>query len=570
MHSSSWIQLAIFFSALALATKYLGSHLYKVLHPKEKPFLSSIIGPIEKMTYKFARIDTRQEHSWKEYLISAVLFSCVGILLVFTILRLQGYLPFNPENFGPPSISLALNIAIGFATNTDWQSYAGEATLSAFSQMTALAVQNFVSPAIGLCVAAALVRGIASRKVASLGNFWVDLIRIIYYVLLPLSILLAVFFLSQGVPQNFQPYTHLTTLDAGSQVIAQGPIASQEAIKILGSNGGGYTNMNSAHPFENPTPLSNFVQIFFMLLIPASQIYYFGKSISNKKHGWSIFTGVSLLFVIGLLFLSMKEASSNPILSLLSIDPVLGNMEGKEMRLGIFGSTFFTATSSVTSNGALNSSVDSYLPLGGMMALLNIQLGETIFGGIGSGLYNVLLIVLISLYLAGLIAGRMPVYLGKKIEIFDIKMTMCAIFIYIFTILAFTAWATVSPWGTSVTVNKGPHGFTEILYAFSSAAGNNGSSFLGSSTNTTAYNLIIGLVMLIGRFGLMIPVLALADSLNKKKIHPETEAGLSLSGPAFTLLFVGILLIIGALSYLPSLIIGPILEHMLMYEGSLF
>lgn len=570
MHLFSILQLVVFFGLLLMAAKYLGSHLYKVLNPEEKPYLSSVIGPLERMTYKIARIDPSYQHSWKGYLSSIAIFSGMGMLLMLSIILCQGYLPLNPENIRAPSLSLAINIAIGFVTNTDWQSYAGETTLSAFSQMTALAVQNFVSPAVGLCVVAVLVRAIASKKPSSLGNFWVDLIRVVYYVLLPLSILLALFFLSQGVPQNFQDYTHVTTLEGGPQVIVQGPIASQEAIKILGSNGGGYTNMNSAHPYENPTPFSNFAQVFFMLLIPASQIYYFGKSVSHKKHGWSIFAGVSLLFALGVIFMSMMEAHTNPILSLFPIDGSLGNMEGKEMRFGVFGSSFFTAASSVTSTGAVCSSVSSYSPIGGMIALLNIQLGEMIFGGVGSGLYNIILAVLLTVYLAGLIAGRTPEYLGKKIEIFDIKMTMCALFVYIFTILAFTAWAAVSPWATEVILNKGPHGFTEMLYTFSSSTGNNGSSFMDTAANTTMYNLVTSVVMIIGRFIFMIPILALADSLSKKKIHPENEAALSLSGPAFVLLLVSVLIIIGALSYLPSLIIGPILEHLLMNEGSLF
>jgi len=570
MHLSSFLQIALFFGFLLVSAKALGSHLYKVLSPEETPYFSSVIGPLERATYKIARIDPSHQYSWKGYLASIAIFSGMGMLLMLCILMAQGYLPLNPENIGPPSFALAVNIAISFVSNTDWQSYAGETTLSTFSQMTALTVQNFISPAVGMCTLAALVRAIATKKPSLLGNFWVDLIRVTYYVLLPLSILAAVFFMSQGVPQNFQDYTHATTLEGTTQVIVQGPIASQEAIKLLGSNGGGYTTMNSAHPFENPTPLSNFVGTFLMLLIPASQICYFGKAIHHKKHGWSLFLGVSILFVIGMIAMSILEAQPNPILSLFPIDGALGNMEGKEMRFGVFASSLFTSASSASSTGAMSSNLSSYSPIGTMIALINIQLGEVIFGGMGSGLYNIILIVLITVYLAGLIAGKAPEYLGKKIEIFDIKMIMCAILLYTFTILCFTAWASISKWGTSVLVNKGPHGFTEMLYAFSSSVGNNGSSLMGKTANTVSYNWIISVVMLIGRFVFMIPILALADSLSKKKIHPDNEATLPLSGFAFVLLFISVLLIIGALSYLPSLIIGPILEHLLMNEGSVF
>lgn len=570
MHLSSFFLIALFFGLLLAAGRILGYHLYKVLNPKETPYFSFVIGPFERATYKIARIDPSHQYSWKGYLASIAIFSGMGILLMLGIVMGQGYLPLNPENVGAPSFALAVNIAISFITNTDWQSYAPETTLSPFSQMTALTVQNFISPAVGMCTLAALVRAIATRKPCLLGNFWVDLVRVIYYVLLPLSILAAVFFMSQGVPQNFQKYTHAATMEGTPQVIVQGPIASQEAIKLLGSNGGGYTNTNSAHPYENPTPLSNFVGTFLMLLIPASQICYFGKAIHHKKHGWSLFLGVSLLFVIGMIAMSMREAEQNPILSLFPIDAALGNMEGKEMRFGVFGSCLFTSGSSASSTGAISSNLSSYSPIGSMVALINIQLGEMIFGGMGSGLYNIILIVLITIYLAGLIAGKAPEYLGKKIEIFDIKMIMCAILLYIITILGFTAWAAISHWGTSVILNSGPHGFTEVLYAFSSSVGNNGSSLMGRAANTESYNWIISVVMLIGRFVFMIPVLALADSLSKKKVHPDNEATLPISGFAFVLLFITVLLIIGALSYLPSLIIGPILEHLLMNEGSLF
>lgn len=570
MHHFSLLQLLVFFILLLITTKYLGSHLYKVLTPTEKPAFSFLFGPLERFTYKIARIDPTYQHGWKGYFASSLMVSLMGVLFFLSIILCQQYLPFNPEHFTAPPLSLAINMAVGFATNTDWQSYKGENTLSAFSQMTALTVQNFLSPAVGLCVAAALVRGIASKKFSSLGNFWVDFVRILYYVLLPLSLVTAAFFLSQGTPQNFHEYAKVTTLEGSEQLIVQGPIASQEAIKLLGTNGGGYTNMNSAHPYENPTPLSNYVQTFLMLLLPAAQIYYFGKCINNRKHAWSIFAAVSAIFIAASCGITLMEAQDNPTFSLFSISPHDGNMEGKEVRFGIFGSGFFTASSSVSSSGAISSNIDSYSPIGSMLALINIQLGETVFGGVGSGLYNILLIVIISVYLAGLIAGRPPEYLGKKIDIFDIKMVMCAVFLFIFTILSFTAFASISQWATSMLENKGPHGFTEILYTFSSTTGNNGSSMLGTAANTTVYNSITSLAMLIGRFGLMAPVLALADSLNRKKVHSLSESTLSSSGIAFTLLLTGILIILCALSYLPSLIIGPVLEHFFMHEGRLF
>jgi potassium-transporting ATPase potassium-binding subunit len=570
MHYVSFLQLLIFFLPLLITAKYLGIHLYNALTEGKKPFLSSVIGRLEKLTYKMARIDTNQTHNWKQYLASSLLLSLVGIVFVLVILLCQGYLPLNPQNFGALPFSLALNIAISFVTNTNLQNYAPETTLSAFSQMTALTVQNFISPAVGLCIAAALVRAIASKGVGILGNFWVDFIRVSYYIFLPLALILSVLFVAQGTPQNFMGYTNITTMEGNSELIVQGPIASQEAIKVLGTNGSGYTNTNSAHPFENPTPFSNYLQIFFMMILPFAQITYFGKSIDHKKHARSIFTALGCILLIGIVCITTFESAANPVLAPLAIDSSQGNMEGKELRFSILSTSLYTGASSASTNGGVCSNIDSYSPLGGMIPLINIELGETIFGGIGSGIYKIIILILIAVYLAGLISGKTPEYFGKKIESFDIKMMMSAVCICLFTTLGFAAWAIISPWGKEAILNNGPHGFTEVLYTFCSAAGNNGSSFLGSAASNTGYNWVTSLVMLIGRFGPMIPVMALADSLNRKKIHISNGSSLPLSGIPFIILLIGILLTLGALTYLPSLIMGPLLEHVFSQEGVLF
>ncbi|MCX6990824.1 MAG: potassium-transporting ATPase subunit KdpA [Chlamydiae bacterium] len=570
MHYLSFLQLLIFFVALLITARYLGIHLYNVLTEGKKPFLSSVIGPLEKLTYKIARIDTNQTHSWKQYLASILLLSLLGIVFVLAILLGQGHLPLNSQHFGALPFPLALNIAISFVTNTNLQNYAPETTLSAFSQMTALNVQNFISPAIGLCIAAALVRAISSKGGGILGNFWVDFIRVSYYIFLPLALILSVLFLAQGTPQNLETYTSITTIEGSSGRIIQGPIASQEAIKVLGTNGGGYTNTSSAHPFENPSPFSNYLQIFFMMILPFAQIFYFGKSIDHKKHARSIFAALGCILLIGIACITTFESKANPALTPLAIESSQGNREGKELRFSIISTSLYTACSSASTNGAVCSNIDSYSPLGGMIPLINIQLGETIFGGIGSGLYKIIILILIAVYLAGLIAGKTPEYFGKKIESFDIKMMMSAVCICLFTTLGSAAWAIISPWGKEVILNNGPHGFTEVLYTFCSATGNNGSSFLGSASSTSGYNWVTSLAMLIGRFGPMIPVMALANSLNRKKIHTPNGSSLPLTGLPFILLLIGILLTLGALTYLPSLIMGPILEHVFSQEGVLF
>jgi K+-transporting ATPase ATPase A chain len=570
MLTSYWLQIAIFFLLLITATKYLGIHICKVLSFDEKPFLYPIISPFEKITYKILRIDTSKEHNWKQYLTSVLILIGMGMIFMMIILLNQHYLPLNPQGFSAPSFSLALSIAVGFATNTDWQCYPGESTLSAFSQMTALTVQNFISPAIALAVCAAFVRGLKARERPLLGNFWVDVIRILYYILLPLSIILAIIFVYEGIPQNFLPYTQATTVEGAQQTIVQGPIASQEAIKILATNGGGYTNVNSAHPYENPTPLTNYIQSLFMLLIPAAQIYFFGRYVKNFKHAWSIFIAISMMLFAIIVIMTSSEASGNPFGILLSIDPSQGNLEGKDLRIGLFGSSLFSSISSSVSNGALSSNLDSYTPIGVMMSMINVQLGQTTFGGMGAGLHSLIILIFVLVYLSSLISGKTPEYFGKKIEIFDIKMSLISIFIYPTIILVFTACACSNIWGTEVLMNQGPRGFTELLYTFSSAANGNGSSLLGSATNTVAYNVAVSLAIIFGRIIVFFPVLALADSFSKKKYHYTPSSPVPISGMTFILLLIVTIMIFGGLCYIPGLIIGPIVENFMMNEGNLF
>jgi K+-transporting ATPase ATPase A chain len=566
-----WIQLSLLLLILTLITKPLGIYIYKVLNPNEKTFLDNIFKPLEKLTYRICHIDTKKEHTWKEYLFCILAFSFFSILFAFVLLGCQQYLFLNPAKLGGISFDLNFNTAVSFQTNTDWQSYGGESTLSYLSQMGPLTLQNFLSPAAGLAVAACLVRGIARYSSKVLGNFWVDITRITYYLLLPLAFICAVFFVSQGVPQNFNPYTKAATLDSGQeQVIVQGPIASQEAIKLLGTNGGGYTNVNSAHPYENPTPLSNFFQLLCMLAIPAAQTYYLGKEIKNQKHGWSLYIAMVIVFIAGLMVCSTFEAKGNPHLAEFGIEASSGNMEGKEQRLGVFSSALFATVTTTTSTGAANSSHDSYTPIGGLIPMLNIQLGEIIWGGVGSGLYSIILFVILAIFTAGLIIGRTPEYLGKKIEALDIQSSMLGILIFIFAILGFTAWACVSNWGAAAIGNEGPHGFSEMLYAYSSAAGNNGSAFGGLSANTPWWNITLAFAMLIGRFALITFVIILAGSLVKKKKLVSDTASFPVSGMTFTALLIAVIILIGALSFLPALIMGPFIEQFFMISGKLF
>jgi K+-transporting ATPase ATPase A chain len=566
-----WIQLAFFLGLLLLVTRPMGVYLYRVLDPQGTTFLDPVLKPVERFFYRRMRVDPMAEQDWKRYTVSLLVFSLVGVLFTYALLRLQHLLPLNPQRLGPVSEHLAFNTAVSFVTNTNWQGYGGESTMSYLSQMVALAIHNFTSAATGIAVAAALVRGIARHTAKTVGNFLVDLVRVTLYLLLPLCLLYAVFLVSQGMIQNFKPYESARLVEpttVESQTIVQGPMASQVAVKMLGTNGGGYTNANAAHPYENPTPLSNFLQIFSIFLIPSGLTYYLGRMVKNQKHGWSVWGAMAALFLAAVLLCWWAEAAGNPRLHALGVEAAGGNMEGKEVRFGIFSSALFVTVTTDASCGAVNAMHDSLTPLGGMVPLINMHLGEVVFGGVGSGLYGMLVFVILTVFLAGLMVGRTPEYLGKKIESYDVKVSALAVLLLIFDIMVFTAWAVVSGWGLAGLNNAGPHGFGEILYAFSSATANNGSAFAGLSANTPWYNTTLAIAMLIGRFFFIVPVLALAGNLAKKKIVPETGGSFPVSGVTFVVLLVGTVLIVGVLSFFPALSVGPIVEHFLMVRSN--
>ena len=565
-----WIQLALFVGILFALTKPMGCYLVCVLDPQGKTFLDPVISPVERFLYRIGRVDPRQEQTWKGYALSLGLFSLVGMFFTYAILRLQQYLPLNPQHFAGLTPDLAFNTAVSFTTNTNWQSYSGESTMSYFAQMVGLTFHNFASAAVGIAVAAVFVRGLARSTAHTLGNFWVDLARVTLYLLVPLSFLFAAFLLSQGVIQNFKPYSEMTPVEllAGENhgiplSIPQGPIASQEAIKMLGTNGGGFLNANSAHPFENPTPLANFMQMLSIFLIPSGLTYYLGRMIKNQGHGWTVWAVMTALFLLGVLVCWYSEAAGNPRLASLGISP-LGNMEGKDVRFGVFNSALFATVTTDASCGAVNAMHDSFTPLGGLVPLLNIQLGEIIFGGVGSGLYGMLIFIILTVFLAGLMVGRTPEYLGKKIEASEVKLAVFFVLVGVIGILGFTAWASVAQWGINGLNNRGPHGLSEMLYAFSSAAGNNGSALAGLSANTPFYNTTLALVMLAGRFLMIIPVLALAGRLASKKLIASSGGSFPVSGATFGILLVGTILIVGALTFFPVLALGPIVEHFIM------
>jgi K+-transporting ATPase ATPase A chain len=551
------IEVGLFVLAIILLTKPCGIYLSKVLDPKESTFLDPVLKPIERGFYRIAGIDPLAEQDWKKYLLSLLNFSFISCLATALLLACQYYLPFNPQGFAAPSWHLNFNTSISFMTNTNWQSYSGETTMSYFSQMAALTVQNFVSPAVGLSAAAALVRGIARKNRSTIGNFWADLVRICLYLFLPLGMLVSGIFIFEGVPQNLQAYVKATTLEGQEQIIVQGPIASQEAIKLIGSNGGGFTNANSAHPYENPTPLTNYLQLILILLIPAGQIYYYGKEVGDTKHAWCIFTALLIVFLATVWGSAHFEIEAN-------------NWEGKEQRFGLLNSALYACVTTAVSCGATQSCLDSFTPMGGFFPLLNMELSECIFGGVGAGLYSVLIYILLSIFISGLIIGRTPEYLGKKIEAFDIKMAVLATLAYILLVHAFTAWACLSEWGKSALGNSGPHGFTEMLYAFSSTSANNGSAFAGLSSNTPGWNMMLGIAMLLGRFLVIAAVIALAGSFVKKKYHPKTAGSFPVSSLIFTCLLIGVILLVGALTFLPALTMGPIIEEFDFLKGVLF
>jgi K+-transporting ATPase ATPase A chain len=638
MQTSGWLQLALFVIALAAITKPMGLYLMRVLDANGRTWLDPVLRPLEWLTYRLMGVKPDREQDWKQYTLAMLLFSLVGCLFTYAILRLQHLLPLNPQGLGALNEHLAFNTAVSFATNTNWQCYVGETTMSYLSQMVGLAFHNFVSAATGIAIAAALVRGIARHSAKTIGNFWVDLVRVTYYLLLPICVVFAVFLVSQGMIQNFKPYTKaklaesftiqvaktdergqpVTTnvvvmvqapkldpqgqpvvvngtavmLDVpkldekgqpvmtkapimvdqqvGEQTIVQGPMASQVAIKMLGTNGGGYANANAAHPFENPTPLSNFLQMLSIFAIGSGLTYYLGRMTKNQAHGWSVWAAMMALFLAGTLLCWWAEAAGNPIHQKLGVAVADGNMEGKEVRFGIFNSALFATVTTDASCGAVNSMHDSFTALGGFVPLFNIQLGEIIIGGVGAGLYGMLVFVVLAVFIAGLMVGRTPEYLGKRIQSYEVKMAMLALLILAIDILGFSAWGVVSEWGKAGLNNQGPHGLSEILYAYSSGTGNNGSAFAGLTANTPWYNTTLGIAMLIGRFLMIVPILAMAGSLAQKKISPPSAGTFPVAGGTFVVLLLGTVLLVGALNFLPALTLGPIVEHFLNLQGKLF
>ena len=558
-----FLQIIIFLGLLIGLTPVLGSYMYKVF-TGEKHLMSAPLGWLERLTYKFVGVDAKEETNWKSYAFGMLLFNFIGFLFVFLLQLTQAYLPLNPTNLPNVSWHSAFNTAVSFMTNTNWQGYGGETTLSYLVQMLALTVQNFVSAATGIAVLLALTKGLSRKTTDKLGNFWVDLTRSTLYVLLPLSIVFAVFLVGQGVIQNFDTYQTAHTLQGVQQVIPMGPVASQEAIKQLGTNGGGFFNANSAHPFENPTPLSNLLEMLAILLIPAGLTFTYGKMVGSKRQGWTIFIVMLILLLSGLAISLYGEYSANPILGHSAL------MEGKETRLGITNSVLWSTSTSAASNGSVNAMHDSLSPLAGMVAMINIMLGEIIFGGVGAGIYGMVVFIILTVFIAGLMVGRSPEYLGKKVEAFEVTMAIIANLATSFVILLFTAWASVSSLGLSSLNNAGPHGFSEMLYAFSSAAGNNGSAFAGLNANTVFYNLLLGFGMLIGRFGVIIPILAIAGNMAKKKITPVSTGTFQTDNWLFVALLIGVILIVGGLTYFPALSFGPIVEHLLMNNGITF
>ena len=575
---NSWLQFAIYAGALLLITKPLGIYLMRVLDPRGKTWLDPVVGPVERLTYRLSGIDPEREQGWIGYTVSMLLFSLVGMLLTYFILRFQDKLPqqalLNPQKLAGLAPHLAFNTAASFTTNTNWQSYGGESTVSYFSQMVGLVLHNFTSAAIGIAIAAALVRGIARQTARTIGNFWADIVRVTYYLLLPICLVFALFLVSQGIIQNFKPYTVAQTLEHSTQTIVQGPVASQIAIKMLGTNGGGYVNANAAHPFENPTPLSNFLQMLAIFAIPSALTYYLGRMVKNQRHGWAVWSAMFALFVAGALVCWHAEASGNPVHQKLGVAAADGNMEGKEVRFGIFNSALFATIPTDASCGAVNAMHDSFTPLGGLVPLFNMETGEVIFGGVGAGLYGMLIFVVLAVFIAGLMVGRTPEYLGKKIEAYDVKLAMLVLMVLATTILGFSAWACVSDWGQAGLNNAGPHGFSEILYAFSSAVGNNGSAFAGLTANPANgdphWDTTLAAAMLIGRFLMIVPILGLAGNLASKKLIPASAGTFRVEGPTFVALLIGTVLLVGALTFLPALAMGPVIEHFLMKAGTLF
>jgi K+-transporting ATPase ATPase A chain len=595
MTANGWLQIAVFFALLLLAAKPMGLYMARV-YERRKTWLDPVLGPIERLLYRITGVDADAEMRWTEYGAAMLIFSCATLLLTYAIERLQHAIPlWNPQHLAAVEPYLAWNTAASFTTNTNWQSYVPEQTMSYLTQMVGLATHNFWSAATGMALAIAFIRGISRRESKTLGNFWVDLTRGTLWVLVPISIVYALALVSQGAIQNFRPYDTVTlvepqtvtapgadgkpvTTTVTTQTIAQGPLASQEAIKNLGTNGGGFFNANSAHPFENPTPLTNLLEMLSIFLIPAGLCVTLGRMVGSPGHGWAVFAAMSVLWFAGVLTCYWAESQPNPLLhgvnqrvaQMGAAQSPGGNMEGKEVRFGVANSALFATVTTDASCGAVNSMHDSYMPLGGMVPLANIMMGEIIFGGVGSGMYGMLILVIVTVFIAGLMVGRTPEYLGKKVQAYEVQMSMLYVLIFPLVILGFAAVSVLIPAGLSSLSNHGPHGFTQILYAYTSSAGNNGSAFAGLNANTHWYNATLGITMLVGRFLMMIPMLAVAGSLATKKIAPPSVGTFPVNSTLFTVLLVSVILIVGALTFFPALSLGPILEHLLLRSGISF
>jgi len=570
-----WVQIALFSVIVILITRPLGGYMTRVF-AGERTFLSPVLRPVERAVYWCCGVDEKEEQHWLTYAIAMLFFSVVGFVTLYALQRLQWYLPFNPQGQTGVEPSSALNTSVSFITNTNWQSYVPETTMGYLVQMAGLTVHNFLSAATGIALALALIKGFVRREARTIGNFWVDLTRTTLYVLLPLSVVIALFYVWQGVPQNLGPYIDATTLEGAKQTIAQGPVASQEAIKILGTNGGGFLNANSAHPYENPNPLTNLVQLLSIFAIGAALTNVLGRMVNDERQGWAIFAAMALLFLAGATTAYWSESHGNPAMAAFNVDssPSVvqtgGNMEGKEVRFGPALSALYATVTTDTSCGCVNSMHDSYLPVGGMVPLVNMQLGEVIFGGVGSGLYGILAFAIVAMFVAGLMVGRTPEYLGKKLEAKEVKMTILALLSLPLSILGWTALATVVPAGLAGVANGGPHGFTEILYAYTEGTANNGSAFAGLSANTLFYNTTIAGAMLIGRFIFVIPLLAVAGSLAQKKLLAPSAGTFPTNRPLFVGLLMGVILIMGGLTYFPAVSLGPAVEQVAMNQGKLF
>jgi potassium-transporting ATPase potassium-binding subunit len=575
MTVNGWLQIALYCVLLILMTKPLGGYMTRVFAGERTP-LSPVFRPVERLLYRLSGVDEAEEQHWVTYAIAMLAFTFAGFVVLYALQRLQALLPFNPQNLDAVSPDLAFNTSVSFLTNTNWQSYTPETTMSYLVEMAGLTVHNFVSAATGIALAIALIRGFSRRSAQTIGNFWVDLTRCVLYILLPICVVVGLVMVWQGVPQNLSAYTEVTTLEGAKQLIAQGPVASQEVIKMLGTNGGGFFNANSSHPFENPTALTNLIQILLIFSLGAALTNVFGRMVGNQRQGWAIFGVMAVLFLAGTVTAYWAESAGNPLFAQLPVDQTAsalqpgGNMEGKEVRFGIANSALFTTITTDASCGAVNNMHDSLTPLAGMVPMVNIMLGEIIFGGVGSGLYGMLLFVIVAMFVAGLMVGRTPEYLGKKLEAKEVKMAMLGILILPLSMLGWTALAVVLPVGTSALSNAGPHGFSEALYAYVSATGNNGSAFAGLSANVPFWNSTLGMAMFMGRFLIIIPMLAIAGSLVRKKIVPISAGTFPTDGGLFVGLVVGVILITGGLIFLPSLALGPVVEHLSMHAGTTY